>query len=596
MATLLNIESGRVATVATYYKVLELLGVGRYSEVYRAFDMLSQSDVALKLYVGSDGKSLELAKSEANLLSRLRDLNSEYFPALRKSVKQRINNQHHPLLVLELGAYLGEDRHESVISLKDVIPQADGHGPVTQMAEEFWCLNALLHWIMGMMQAVKQLHSIGLVHRDIKPANILLKRGPGQSKPVPFLLDFNSASNTTDPDVGSGTPRYLPPEVMLRKRLSPSPADDLWAIAVVSWELLFGQASSPEKRTPPLGLIKGAMPEGLVAILSRALSINPEARYSTADEMIAALESCLPQKGDGGIGLTTDQMAGARMQMDRIRRTIGQALAPPGQIFVPKEVDDAVTTVFAWLSKEDSQALNLVDEIVNLGPSAIPACLQQGYRLQRTAGSYEEVVLALSKLGTDNPSLAQGSIDASASSSNRGVRELCWRLCAALGYFPVAFMRHLTADEGLLLPEERLTLADLCIRFSTDETATAALLSYMCREYVLDKRRYFALRDNVARRMSEVQSQNTSKEIWDACHNRIWRALKEFESLPLSTRQEFEKGLAWISTKPIPPKIRALVELRPQNRLNAGERVLIGFAHIFFADQPEIEPELSLYN
>ena len=29
---------------------------------------------------------------------------------------------------------------------------------------------------------------------------------------------------------------------------------------------------------------------------------------------------------------------------------------------------------------------------------------------------------------------------------------------------------------------------------------------------------------------------------------------------------------------------------------NAGERVLIGFAHIFFADQPEIEPELSLYN
>jgi serine/threonine protein kinase len=229
--------------------------------------MLSQSDVALKLYVGSDGKSLELAKSEANLLSRLRDLNSEYFPALRKSVKQRINNQHHPLLVLELGAYLGEDRHKSVISLKDVIPQADGHGPVTQMAEEFWCLNALLHWIMGMMQAVKQLHSIGLVHRDIKPANILLKRGPGQSKPVPFLLDFNSASNTTDPDVGSGTPRYLPPEVMLRKRLSPSPADDLWAIAVVSWELLFGQASSPEKRTPPLGLIKGAMPEGRLAQL-----------------------------------------------------------------------------------------------------------------------------------------------------------------------------------------------------------------------------------------------------------------------------------------------------------------------------------------
>jgi hypothetical protein len=38
------------------------------------------------------------------------------------------------------------------------------------------------------------------------------------------------------------------------------------------------------------------------------------------------------------------------------------------------------------------------------------------------------------------------------------------------------------------------------------------------------------------------------------------------------------------------------LELRLQNRLNAGERALIGFAHIFFADRPEIEPELSLYN
>jgi serine/threonine protein kinase len=543
MATLLNIESGRIATVATFYKVLELLGVGRYSEVYRAFDTQSQSDVALKLYVRSDGKSHELAKSEAGLLSHLRDLNSEYFPALRKSVKQRINNQNHPLLVLELGAYLGEDGHKSVISLKDVIPQADGHGPVTQMPEEFWCLNAVLHWILHMVQAVKQLHSIALVHRDIKPANILLKRGPGQSKPVPFLLDFNSASNTADLEVGSGTPRYLPPEVMVRRRMSPSPADDLWAIAAVAWELLFGQASSPEKRTSPHGLLKGAIPEGLAAVLCRALSVKPEARYSTADEMLAAFEACLPEAGEDGIGLTSDQMARARMQMDRIRRTIGQTLAPPGQIFVPKEVDDAVTTVFAWLSKEDSQALNLVEEIVNLGPAAIPACLQQGYRLQRTAESYEEIVVALGKLGADHLSLAQRSIDAAASSSNRGVRELCWRLCAALGYFPEASLRHLTADEGLLLPDERLALADLCIRFSTDETATAALLSYMSREYVLDKRRYFALRDNVARRVSEVRKQNTAKEIWDACHKRIWRLLREFEAIPLSTRQECEGGL-----------------------------------------------------
>jgi hypothetical protein len=397
--------------------------------------------------------------------------------------------------------------------------------------------------MVHLLQAVKQLHSIGVVHRDIKPANILLKRGPGQSQAVPFVLDYNSASDDRESDSPSGTPRYLPPEVKLGKRISPDPEDDLWAVAMVAWEMLYGQPAEPDRQRPPVSVIKGVVPDSLVACLSRALNVNPELRYPSADEFAAALETCIPNELPGIVTLRSADVARARAEMDRIRQVVGLIFAPPGQIIVPKDIDDAVNTIFGWLSHDDSQALNLVDEIVKLGPAAIPACLQQGYRLHAKVGSYDDVVVALARLAAMDRSLAERCIDEYALSSNRGVRELCWRVCEPLRYFPETFLKNLTSDEGLLLPEERLGLAELCIRFSGEPTAVPALVKYMCREYILDKSRYHDIRDKVAHRMHEVQGDTTAQTIWDACRARVWTELTDFRQLPESTQFEFESGL-----------------------------------------------------
>jgi serine/threonine protein kinase len=77
MTTLLDIGAGRVVTVSTFYNAVELLGVGRYSEVYKAFDRNSQTDVALKLYVGFDEAAHSMAKAEEAMLSRIGALNSK---------------------------------------------------------------------------------------------------------------------------------------------------------------------------------------------------------------------------------------------------------------------------------------------------------------------------------------------------------------------------------------------------------------------------------------------------------------------------------------------------------------------------------------
>jgi serine/threonine protein kinase len=304
------------------------------------------------------------------------------------------------LLVLELGAYVSEDGQKRVVSLKDVIPQVDPEPPSTEIGDGFWCIASLIRWMVHLVQAVKQLHSLGVVHRDIKPANILLKRGPGQSQAVPLVLDYNSASNIQEPDSGSGTPRYLPPEVKLGKRVLPAPQDDLWALAMVAWEMIYGQSAEPDRQRQPLTVIKGVVPDSLVACLSRALNVNPELRYYSADEFAAALEACVPNELPGTLTLRSDDLAHARAEMDRIRQLIGFVFAPPGQIVVPKDIDDAVNTIFGWLSHDESQALNLVDEIVKLGPAAIPGCLQQGYRLHAKVTSYDDVVASLAARGS----------------------------------------------------------------------------------------------------------------------------------------------------------------------------------------------------
>jgi hypothetical protein len=374
-------------------------------------------------------------------------------------------------------------------------------------------------------------------------------------------LDFNSVAS-----VGSqssrGTPRYLPPEVMSGKRTAPAASDDLWAIAMVAWEMIHGQGSSPETGSTQHDHIAGSIPDAVIDVIRQALLVSPESRYQSAGDLVAAMESAARSDSDAEGEVTTDEVARARASMERIRLAMWQALAPPGELVVPKEIEDAVTTAIAWLSEEDTQSLDLVAELVRLGPLVIPICLQQGYRLSREKAAYSEIVQAIVQLSSADSTVAVRSIDTYALSSNLGVRALCWAVCQALQYFPEIMLDSLKGDEGLLLPDERLTIADLCIRFSKRKSAVLALVKYMCREYVLDRARYHGLCATVARRMHELQLRDelgttastpqqsmavrqliTPLLIAQDTEQCVWRELREFEQIPDSAKDETEKGL-----------------------------------------------------
>ena len=147
-------------------------------------------------------------------------------------------------------------------------------------------------------------HDKSLLHRDIKPGNLMLS-------PDGFLtiMDFGIVKRLNDSDsVGLktahgkifGTPEYMPPEQAMGKG-DYSPASDLYALAVVGYELLCGEL--PYIADTPIGIIiqhiradvpslKGRAKNNypiINSIFKKALAKEPSDRYDSASSFRAAL-------------------------------------------------------------------------------------------------------------------------------------------------------------------------------------------------------------------------------------------------------------------------------------------------------------------
>jgi hypothetical protein len=226
-----------------------------------------------------------------------------------------------------------------------------------------------------------------------------------------------------------------------------------------------------------------------------------------------------------------------------LRLALEEALAPKGEIAVPKTVTDGVGTLLSWLNEEHTQSLDLVSELVRLGPRAIPVCLQQGYKLAPDSTSFAEVVEALKRLAQQDQDTAKAALDAYSLSSNFSVRALCRSLCEQLEFFPPTLLDSLTGDEGLLLASERMDLAVLCLRFGDDSDAMLALSKYLCREYIINQGRYKELARKIAERMGAMRFGDKALLVAQDTANHIWEELAEFDKVPTQARPELEKGL-----------------------------------------------------
>jgi len=160
--------------------------------------------------------------------------------------------------------------------------------------------------------ALDAAHAAGIVHRDVKPHNILVEGD------CAYLSDFGLAKAIEGTGDGSsasivGTVEYMAPEQWRGEKVGSSA--DIYSLGCVLYEALTGIAPFARKEADS----EPEVPKGIDAVIERAVAKDPDDRYQTAGELIAAAAA-----REGATPAATRVLsAGAERPTLRIRSSVG---------------------------------------------------------------------------------------------------------------------------------------------------------------------------------------------------------------------------------------------------------------------------------
>jgi tRNA A-37 threonylcarbamoyl transferase component Bud32 len=160
-----------------------------------------------------------------------------------------------------------------------------------------------------MGQALEAAHEKGVWHRDLKPENIMLQKLAGGGEQAK-LIDFGIAGIQDSVFAGSktnvaGSLSYMAPEQFVG---NPGAASDIWAMAVVAFEMLTGTkpfsdasmahlASADQCIPAEAAQRRPELPRAFDVVVRRGLAFAPEARYRSARAFAEDLAEALEGKG-----------------------------------------------------------------------------------------------------------------------------------------------------------------------------------------------------------------------------------------------------------------------------------------------------------
>lgn len=254
------------------YEIQELIGVGGMAVVYRAYDIIEDKIVAIKIL-----------KDEF--------LGNKEFVRRFKNESKAIAVLSHPNIVKVYDVSFGTKIQYIVMEYIDGITLKEF---ISQRKVINW--KDALYFVNQILSALKHAHSKGVIHRDIKPQNIMLLKD-GTIKVTDFgIARFSRNETQTMTDRAIGSVHYIAPEQAKGSVIDEKA--DIYSVGVMLYEMLTGSLPfeadnavsvaimQMQAKPKPLREINPDIPEGLEQITLKAMEKNPANRYATAQEML----------------------------------------------------------------------------------------------------------------------------------------------------------------------------------------------------------------------------------------------------------------------------------------------------------------------
>jgi eukaryotic-like serine/threonine-protein kinase len=292
--------------IADRYELVELIGKGGMSSVFKAYDQMLDRTVAIKIlhpHFTDDEEYVERFRREARSVAQLS----------------------HPNIVTVIDR--GEDERRQFI----VFEYVEGEN-LKQRLQRTGAMPVHDVLLLGlqMARALSFAHARGLVHRDVKPQNVLLN-DDGQAKMTDFGIARSvDVQGVTITGTVLGTSEYIAPEQARGQRVDAQ--TDVYSLGVVLYELLTGAVPYEGETFVTVALkhvnepVQSVLerrpdaPPRLALAVERAMAKSPDQRFESMDELVGELEACLddldPSSEDATM-ITRGPVAAPRRRRER---------------------------------------------------------------------------------------------------------------------------------------------------------------------------------------------------------------------------------------------------------------------------------------